>query len=473
LWKQELEDRKDTPDALINHRDGTVWDPTRNSIDDFFEYLRGKDGEDGEDGEDGKPGEPGMPGATVTIIKGVPNVIAQYSQAEYGEYVRTTDGGVLYKVYDTQGVPAPGAVVSGLPGLEASKEYTANERGEFIIPKEDLPSIEDVDSRWGKTTSVTIGGETLQSAKNTYVPNRIDMRIVVMKLHGYTPNGAWLDRLVNIDFAIQRKTSPDSEWENLPTYLPRPAGDFKFETWLCDANNPKNTIKKIYGYTGTKTTDKGYIYIYFNTGRFVKKDGNYNQDNNYQDSEWDGTEKYITLKGTTPYYGEAIDWNGVADLPAYQMAPTLKKIVLRKASKEGDNTIFQSSTFTFDLSKFDFSIIYEEVLDATITPAGLERITCKKIEDEALLKNEKYFSLVFNHNLPEGSWSVNTDGNKASFNNPSVNTSFIYLKSSVSARNRHLWCKEWCIGSIQENNGTYYFKKINDQVPDVEVVYEP
>ncbi|MEA4886677.1 MAG: hypothetical protein VB063_08350 [Bacteroides graminisolvens] len=46
-------------------------------------------GKDGLDGKDGKPGEPGKPGAEVTIIKGVPNVIAQYSQSEFGEYVRT------------------------------------------------------------------------------------------------------------------------------------------------------------------------------------------------------------------------------------------------------------------------------------------------------------------------------------------------------------------------------------------------
>ena len=45
----------------------------------------------------------GKPGAEVTIIKGVPNVIALYSQQEFGEYVRTTDGGVAYRVYDESG----------------------------------------------------------------------------------------------------------------------------------------------------------------------------------------------------------------------------------------------------------------------------------------------------------------------------------------------------------------------------------
>ena len=54
-------------------------------------------------------------------IKGIPNVIAQYSQSEYGEYVRTTDGGVLYKVYDETGQIAPKAQVKGMPGINAEK----------------------------------------------------------------------------------------------------------------------------------------------------------------------------------------------------------------------------------------------------------------------------------------------------------------------------------------------------------------
>lgn len=93
----------------------------KNTLKDFYDYLHGKDGKDGEDGKDGKPGEPGKPGTEVTIIKGIPNVIAQYSQSEYGEYVRTTDGGVLYKVYDETGQIAPKAQVKGMPGINVEK----------------------------------------------------------------------------------------------------------------------------------------------------------------------------------------------------------------------------------------------------------------------------------------------------------------------------------------------------------------
>lgn len=140
----------------------------KNTLKDFYDYLHGKDGKDGEDGKDGKPGEPGKPGTEVTIIKGIPNVIAQYSQSEYGEYVRTTDGGVLYKVYDETGQIAPKAQVKGMPGINAEKTYITNENGEFIVPKEDLPEIQDINLRWGTVKEVTLAGKLPQeSAKNT------------------------------------------------------------------------------------------------------------------------------------------------------------------------------------------------------------------------------------------------------------------------------------------------------------------
>ena len=169
LWKADLAKRCGTPEALTDHRDGSKWDCERNSLDDFYEFLRGADGADGKDGKDGRPGEPGKPGAEVTIIQGVPNVIAQYSQSEFGEYVRTTDGGVLYKVYDERGQLAPHAKVQGLPGIDPGKEYTSNEQGEFIVPREDLPEIQELDSRWGTTRSVTLAGKAPQESAREHL----------------------------------------------------------------------------------------------------------------------------------------------------------------------------------------------------------------------------------------------------------------------------------------------------------------
>lgn len=110
LWKEDLAKRCGTDNPILDYKTGATWDCEKNTLDDFYNFLRGKDGEDGEDGTDGKPGELGKPGTEVTVVYGVPNVIAEYSQPEYGEYVRTTDGGVRYTVYDEKGQVAPIAV---------------------------------------------------------------------------------------------------------------------------------------------------------------------------------------------------------------------------------------------------------------------------------------------------------------------------------------------------------------------------
>lgn len=53
-----------------------------------------------------------------------------------------------------------------MPGISAEKVYTADDKGEFIVPKEDLPEIQDINLRWGTVKEVTIAGkEPQQSAK--------------------------------------------------------------------------------------------------------------------------------------------------------------------------------------------------------------------------------------------------------------------------------------------------------------------
>ena len=67
-----------------------------------------------------------------------------------------------------------------MPGINAEKTYITNENGEFIVPKEDLPEIQDINLRWGTVKEVTLAGKTPQeSAKNTYVPNRVRMRMIL------------------------------------------------------------------------------------------------------------------------------------------------------------------------------------------------------------------------------------------------------------------------------------------------------
>ena len=55
-----------------------------------------------------------------------------YKRQEYGEYVRTTDGGVLYKVYDETGQIAPKAQVKGMPGINARYVLSVDAAKEFL-----------------------------------------------------------------------------------------------------------------------------------------------------------------------------------------------------------------------------------------------------------------------------------------------------------------------------------------------------
>ena len=255
LWKNDLAKRCGTTDALIDHKNGGVWNCEKNTLKDFYDYLHGKDGKDGEDGKDGKPGEPGKPGTEVTIIKGIPNVIAQYSQSEYGEYVRTTDGGVLYKVYDETGQIAPKAQVKGMPGINAEKTYITNENGEFIVPKEDLPEIQDINLRWGTVKEVTLAGKLPQeSAKNTYVPNRVRMRMILRD------NSNSLYDYQYLYFYIQRKVNPEDQWQNIPSYLPN-SGSRNLDAYrVSDKNNPNSILsdKKLYSSQGSSSNNGGY-----------------------------------------------------------------------------------------------------------------------------------------------------------------------------------------------------------------------
>ncbi len=57
LWNSLLT----IPGAILD-KDGNQWDESRNTLQDFFEYLKGADGKDGKDGQNGINGLPGMDG---------------------------------------------------------------------------------------------------------------------------------------------------------------------------------------------------------------------------------------------------------------------------------------------------------------------------------------------------------------------------------------------------------------------------
>ena len=469
LWKADLAKRCGTSEALTDHRDGSKWDCERNSLDDFYEFLRGADGADGKDGKDGRPGEPGKPGAEVTIIQGVPNVIAQYSQSEFGEYVRTTDGGVLYKVYDERGQLAPHAKVQGLPGIDPGKEYTSNEQGEFIVPREDLPEIQELDSRWGTTRSVTLAGKAPQeSARNTYVPNRVHMRMVP---HSKTPS---VDYQLNMNFRIQRRINPNDEWQNLPSYLPN-SGSLHPETFrVADKDDPRSLLadRPVYCTNSTSSSSGSYIY-YCYPYRYVQE--NPANQKNSQKEYWDGTDVYLTVKNREAYYGEEFQWNGVALLPPYQLGPRLKSLKL-KTKSGGTPTVFLSAEGELDFSHMDLTRLYKPSTRYTQRPDGSDFIEpILYTEKEARKLKMAYVS--FNFSSSAGTQEASSTNNRSSADEPTFKVLTPYLNSTIKIRYGSTYqFKEFPQGYLRPGTeeGTYRIENYESAytLPEVTVTYE-
>ena len=469
LWKNDLAKRCGTTDALIDHKNGGVWNCEKNTLNDFYDYLRGKDGKDGEDGKDGKPGEPGKPGTEVTIIKGIPNVIAQYSQSEYGEYVRTTDGGVLYKVYDETGQIAPKAQVKGMPGINAEKTYITNENGEFIVPKEDLPEIQDINLRWGTVKEVTLAGKLPQeSAKNTYVPNRVRMRMILRD------NSNSLYDYQYLYFYIQRKVNPEDQWQNIPSYLPN-SGSRNLDAYrVSDKNNPNSILsdKKLYSSQNSSSNNGGYYY-YIYTYRFIQE--NPGKFKNNQSEYWDGSDVYYTVKAREPYYGETFQWNGVCLLAPYQMGPTLKTLKLKIISN-GEAPSFSSAEGELDFSKIDFTRIYKSSTTRVVKENGMDYVEPIAYTEEEASKLKMAY-ITFRYTSTAGSQEASSSNNRSSAEVPTFKVFAPFLNSSIyidSGNSSYFY--RYYQGYLRKGKDekTFIIENYSSsyELPEVQVIYE-
>ena len=469
LWKNDLAKFCGTTDALIDHKNGGVWDCEKNTLKDFYDYLHGKDGKDGEDGKDGKPGEPGKPGTEVTIIKGIPNVIAQYSQSEYGEYVRTTDGGVLYKVYDETGQIAPKAQVKGMPGINAEKTYITNENGEFIVPKEDLPEIQDINLRWGTVKEVTLAGKLPQeSAKNTYVPNRVRMRMILRD------NSNSLYDYQYLYFYIQRKVNPEDQWQNIPSYLPN-SGSRNLDAYrVSDKNNPNSILpdKKLYSNQSYSSNNGGYYY-YIYTYRFIQE--NPGKFKNNQSEYWDGSDVYYTVKAREPYYGETFQWNGVCLLAPYQMGPTLKTLKLKIISN-GEAPSFSSAEGELDFSKIDFTRIYKSSTTRVVKENGMDYVEPIAYTEEEASKLKMAY-ITFRYTSTAGSQEASSSNNRSSAEVPTFKVFAPFLNSSIyidSGNSSYFY--RYYQGYLRKGKDekTFIIENYSSsyELPEVQVIYE-
>ncbi|MDR2968000.1 MAG: hypothetical protein LBV32_00160 [Tannerellaceae bacterium] len=218
LWEDDVLDS----DGLLNHHTddpNDKWPTNQIGIDNFWRYLQGKDGQDG-----GTPPpivKPGQPGQDVTPERGKPNVIALYKDQAHSEYVSTADGSVTYQVFLLDGNKAGvGVTVSNMPGMPG-KTFTTLSDGTFAVPKEQLPTSGTVEDRFG--TAMVDGTE---SAENTYVPQKIDVRLLIGNETSLVPEfisantndlngGAY----ISVPIKAQRRVTSEEDWEDLPTWL--------------------------------------------------------------------------------------------------------------------------------------------------------------------------------------------------------------------------------------------------------------
>lgn len=157
---------------------------------------------------------------------GSPNVIIQYyGDPELKEYVDWADGSVTYKVYDKTGkVVSGGTKVKGIP--ESDSEYTTDADGFITVPAKDLPADK---AYMNIQVEVKTNGASdfEQSANNTIVPARMQVRLVIndAKIPTVGLFGTGEDQAkpcVNVWFKVQRKkldTTGKGEWEGIPAEL--------------------------------------------------------------------------------------------------------------------------------------------------------------------------------------------------------------------------------------------------------------
>lgn len=414
LWREEVAKGLNNP-----HKPGTEWPKDEVSMDDFWVYLSGKDG------KDGIAGKPGEPGQTIEIVTGVPNVIAQYSQQEFGEYVRTSDGGVLYKVYDNVGQLAPGAIVKGFPGLSPDKTYTANANGEFIIPKEDLPKGKEINELVGKVEQVTYvksTGTTVteESAANTYVPNKIDVRLKrSANLYLSTTQTA-------IPLLVERNLNqPESTWEKIPTYLGGTKQKFhSFE--LRDKTVPTSFDETTPNHTSSNhdlTASTIYIYV---KRHLIKPSYLKVLPTGY--TEWDKKDHFYIVQMDS-FYGEKPLSPVIFRSAPMQYVPMIKNFTA-KGYSDILNAVAEI-TVEFDASELDPNLIYSTYsIDKTVEIDG---VNYEYYEPTQLqnAQSAKIFQINFTYAHPTGEATANNNSNRGSFDNLVSTISNVHVMSQV------------------------------------------
>ena len=394
LWVQEVTSLAGIEDP---HNPGHLWPKDKTTTQDFWDFLRGNDGKPGETEQPG--GETGQPGGDIKIILGKANVIPLYVNQSYNEFVRWEDGGVGYIVYNDVGDPAAGAEVKGLPGIkDPGKIYIADANGFFLVPKEDLPDNENISMRRGTALVTYTNSQSLLvnneiSAPNTYVPNRMYVRLR-LQTDPDILDGTYMRCR---DIVVERETD-GGVWQQIPAYL----GDLRQRITayaLTDQTDPASYNTESY------STDIDTINISISSTMRInrlRKRASYYHPVTTSPLEWDGNDHYFTLvlKG---YYGETPQTATVIKMAPVQAMPMITNVEAFNYSppvNAGDIGYFGRITGMMDISgaTIDNSLLFKSTLETqSLTTSGGSPYTYyyPATDDRAAVDNLSQFRVTF------------------------------------------------------------------------------
>jgi hypothetical protein len=335
-----------------------------------------------------------------------------------------------------------------MPGIP-DEEFTTDANGEFEIPATLLPTTDPISERYGsaKVSYTKSTGESVvdePSAANTYVPQRIRVRLRIGRDDTSTPvttvslTSADNDHLnggayMSVPVTLQRKVSDDAEWEDIPDYITddtRLVGAYE-----CDADNPStydsgsplplrnNTADEITGCA---------VEVIRPTLRWDAMDETYQRDNY---NLWDEQNHWFTMV-VEDYYGEDAYADAVIKVAPVQFHPLPKGTVMknyRSLEADGGGT---DGSLTWTSGTYDMTPVNTAYLFATnYAPSSIPATDFTLYEPQQAIPNNQSTPFRLAFRSPSG--TSTQEAPRTSYGIPAYTLAtdqVVYLHSGVMLR---------------------------------------
>lgn len=437
LWLDDLEAGR-----IVNHCDGTAWDPDNNTMAYFWEYLFGCKGDEG--APSNSIVNPGLPGGDMEIVQGKPNVIAQYTDQPHSEYVDSKDGSVTYQVYGTNQLPVgSGVVVTGMPGMPG-ETFTTDGNGKFKVAKGQLPTSGTTADRFG-TAKVGV----VTSAANTYVPQKIEVRLMIGRNNLSSPelvptlSGDSGDELnggayVDVPFRAQRRVTADGEWVDIPSWIADTKRQVRAVAVDPATAAPNRSVELIRRLDVTRELKGDKIGVRRPTIRATWIPLDEQEDNYYMYESGVTPETFTVVVDDDPVdnmlYGEYPHARAVIRTAPVNFHPLPTKLEMHTFTPDaGDDGSLLWTSALFGVSEIDTRYLFAGTYTASQqTPVGVDPFTV--YAPVANTTNSKCIAVAFGLNASQAG-----DPNMCAINDPSytVNNipvlvgSYVYLRTST------------------------------------------